>query len=104
MTETAHIFDIRFPLSRRIKMWNELKPDTIKKHKEAILAYIEIFDGGTYEQIYEGLNAVGYKVKMPTVVGRLSELTKENMVDTTEELDGKTLYKVKAGQLKMELK
>lgn len=91
------LFDIKYPLSRRIKMWNELKPATIERHKDAIVAYIRIFPESTYDEIYQGLNAVGYKIKLTTVAGRLSDLVKDenSVLDTSAEKDGCTAYKLK---------
>lgn len=91
------LYDIRYPLSRRIEMWNKLKPDTISRHKDAILAYIRIFPCSTYDEIHAGLNSVGYKIKLTTVVGRLSELTnqEDSPLDTSEEKNKCTAYKIK---------
>lgn len=73
--------------------WNAVTPDKLKTWKGKILLYIGQNPDQTYDEIHVGLQKWG-KISWGTVVGRLSDWTKESekLLIVTGSRDGKAMY------------
>lgn len=87
------IFQENIQRTNQINAWNAVTPEKLKTWKCKILLYVTQNPNQTYTEIHAGLQKWG-NISWGTVVGRLSEWTKEDekLLIVTGSRDGKSTH------------